>query len=368
MRNEIWTIQAMRAVAAAMVVLHHAIRAFGAKADAGATTAPWFFADVPQWNFLVIGVDLFFVISGFIMVHTTPQKYGAMAAFRFLVRRVIRIYPLWWMALMIPIAGALAAYWKSGYVDAYVLSWHRIVSSILLFPSMAESGHLQPIVGVGWTLSYEMLFYLAFAVALMLGRRTALIAGALLVTVLMGAMASGSSADLISFLANPIYLEFIFGMALGAAWNAGRLPKMSIWLGVVAIVAAVIIGAQVPEDSSFRFVCMGVPACTVIWCALSLAGTKPWAGAVRLGGASYAMYLFHMPVIFWLVLKPALLVKIGLNSPLLLDFYILASVALSVIVGCVLHALVERPVQSALVSSIFGTAKHTNTALEPTKG
>ncbi len=118
-----------------------------------------------------LGVDLFFVISGFIMVHATASCDGTLAySLRFLVRRVIRIYPLWWAA-----AFAYVLTSPNLLDNNIFLLW--CISSVALIPVNLGADVVNgpgfigaPILGVGWTLNYEMYFYLFFAASMLAGR------------------------------------------------------------------------------------------------------------------------------------------------------------------------------------------------------
>lgn len=352
MKKDIWTIQALRGLAASMVVLHHAIRAFDGKAQVGHFASASLFSDTPIWNFLVIGVDIFFVISGFIMMHTVSTDTGSAAARGFLVRRFIRIYPLYWIATLLPVLGALAVYLKSGNVDPFALAPGRLLASLTLFPSMAANGHVQPIVGVGWTLSYEVFFYLCFAAALVRGRQLALTISATLASIVLLFQFLAPGSAVVDFLAAPISLEFIYGMVLGALFKAGQLPRLPALVGFIALTATVAIAAVIPEEHPLRFICFGFPACLIVWSALSCHDVRPLKHATEIGAASYATYLFHMPVIYWLVLKPLDLLKVVPTQAFVVDALIVVAVLLSLLVGSAIHAALEKPLQHKLTSRL----------------
>nr|WP_255719561.1 acyltransferase [Pelomonas sp. P8] len=343
----------MRGIAASMVVLHHAIRAFAINIEPG--TSAFVLAESANWNVLIIGVDVFFVISGFIMVHTTPGQSGGRAARWFLLRRVIRIYPLYWMALLIPIAGAATVMWKTGRADPDVLDAGRVIAAAVLAPSLGSNGHIQPILGVSWTLSYEMVFYLVFALALALGRSVPFMAGAIVALVLV-ARATSPATALGMFLAQPVYLEFIFGMLLGTAFKMNRLPRLSPWIGVLAFVCAIPMAARWPEVNPWRFLWLGVPAAVVMWAAISNSDRPALRAANPFGAASYATYLFHMPVISWLVVRPFVYLKLETVHPLMVDAGIALSVMLSVLVGYMLHRHLEKPLQDSLSQRLRSSA------------
>jgi len=118
------------------------------------------------------GVDLFFVISGFIMVYTTAESFGTPTASGvFLLRRIIRIVPLYWIATFLFLA----------YIVRIGHSWamegigdKNVLCSFVFIACPRPNGGYAPALEVGWSLNYEMFFYLCFAVALLLPRRIGL--------------------------------------------------------------------------------------------------------------------------------------------------------------------------------------------------
>ena len=147
----ILALQILRAVAAVAVVLVHAgidLSYFGH------TNVTW----TTRGN---AGVDLFFVVSGFVMVYIASPQFGKREApVQFFVRRLIRIVPLYWLL-------------TTGYIVAKSYPLAYIAASYLFIPAARPNGVLQPVILQGWTLTYEMFFYLLFAIAILLRRRAA---------------------------------------------------------------------------------------------------------------------------------------------------------------------------------------------------
>src|SRR3954453_23077189 len=113
------------------------------------------------------GVDVFFVISGFIMVHASARLFGAPDGGRiFLARRVARIVPIYWAVTTLYLAIALAG---PEFLNREFLDWPYVVASYLFVPVTRPDGLVQPLYGLGWTLNYELFFYASFAVALAVG-------------------------------------------------------------------------------------------------------------------------------------------------------------------------------------------------------
>jgi exopolysaccharide production protein ExoZ len=150
------TIQAPRAVAALLVVLLHAFETWGERVDPAAPGV--------SWDNGAAGVDIFFVISGFVMVISSQRLVDRPGAWlTFLRHRVVRIVPLYWLLTTVKI---LAVVLLGGVVLRTGLDFNFVAASYLFLPVIDTAGHFRPVLPVGWTLTYEFLFYLFFAAAL----------------------------------------------------------------------------------------------------------------------------------------------------------------------------------------------------------
>ncbi|MFC7536568.1 acyltransferase family protein [Sphingomonas sp. GCM10030256] len=276
--GQLRSIQVLRAVAAIGVVILHTSTVHGIVPDASAIGAA--------------GVDLFFVISGVIMVtvgaHATPLG--------FLSRRAFRIYPMWLVAaLPCLLAGNSSA--------------AQVAATITLWP--VYDTYVLPALDLGWTLSFEMLFYIAFAFSLRFGAAVPLVAYA--VAFLAGQIAPG---PLLDFIGNPMILEFLAGVLIA------RLPRSTL-LAISVIPVAVLLASSAPSGlyagdvardanrAIFRVLWWGLPAALIVYSAITferLFKASIWTAAVLLGNASYAIYLFHPYVLNSLDLPPRALV------------------------------------------------------------
>jgi peptidoglycan/LPS O-acetylase OafA/YrhL len=337
--EEIVSIQVLRAVAALAVFANHLSQELY---DA----AHW--DPLPHITITAGGVDLFFVISGFVMVHASRDMFGRAAMRReFVRRRLIRIVPLYWMITGVLAVHAIVRYDAAGLAAAN-LSPGLIVSSFFFVPWPRPEGGVTPLLAPGWTLSYEMFFYLLLALSLALPRRAAVGATAfmLIAAVAFAVPAAGPPGPTAGWPAL-IAVEFIYGMGIALLANDVKLSRGSA-LSLVCIGAAGLVAtAEVSAQSEFRFVLWGIP------CALVVAGatlhrfslaSKLWKPMIVLGNASYALYLVHeflgMPrlaarKIFGVVQGP------WLDHPF---EYAIALAALMIGVALAVHFLVERPV------------------------
>ena len=325
-----------------MVVAHHLAHELGALGLGGAGAAP-----LPGWA----GVDVFFVISGFIMVHATGPDYDRPGGRRrFLAHRVARVVPLYWLMTLAFLGVALAAPRALGDAGAAANPGY-LAASFLFWPVARADGGLLPLYGLGWTLNYEMFFYAVFAAGLGAGRaRTVAWAGsvfALLVAV--GVLVRPLPAPL-AFWSDPIVLEFLLGAALGLLHargvRLGGVPRLALALAAVAAGAVFAGGAG---SGVGRLASAGLPAAMLV-AAAALA--RPGAvGAPRplvvLGDASYALYLVHP---FALRAVREAVVRLGL-APMLGGAGVGAlMLAASVAAAILTWRLVERPLTRRLRS------------------
>lgn len=288
MGRPIFQLQIVRAAAALMVVVFHA---------QGELRHRGFADPFPDLTVGAFGVDLFFVVSGFIMVVASERLFRRPgAALSFMARRVARIAPLYWVFTS---AFAVIALWLGHLPGHPQASATHILASFLFLPALRpEDGAYLPVYSLGWTLNYEMFFYVCFALTLGLGRGlavTALSAG------LVGLVAAGRLAALpwpLLYWANPIILEFVFGLWLGLAHRAGwRMPtRTGAASSLVALASVVLYVPYIDSASGWRGLAWGLPAAVLVAWALGVEapGTSlPARAATRVGDASFSLYLVH---------------------------------------------------------------------------
>jgi peptidoglycan/LPS O-acetylase OafA/YrhL len=336
------TIQALRGVAAAMIVVLHG----------------FFEAGLPKPAFpLHLGVEIFFVISGFIMVHTSRDAFGRADAWPdFARRRLIRIVPTYWFFTTLLLGMALA--FPSALQTARPEPGH-LALSYLFVPHHAPAGHLHPFLELGWTLNYEMLFYAVFAALLVLPMRRSLAAltGVFACAVIAGRWIPTAYAAP-HFWTRPVVLCFVAGAWLGAVHAGGR--RMPGWLALgTAAIAAILLGIAAAPGPHVAWTRQ---ACAVLVVALATlprrAEDTPMPRVLqRLGDASYTTYLAHP-----FILAGAMLALRGVPAAMRCVVGIGAALAVSYL----LHRVVERPL-IALVSRVGGgaAARRTSRAAAP---
>lgn len=332
-------IQALRFVAALLVVVTHATFYVSER----------LVPDHPVWSNGAAGVDVFFVISGFVMVVSSQGLIGRDDGARtFLLRRLSRIVPLYWVATTLKVAAILAvpAAVLNGGIDVA-----HIVKSYLFIPSYNEQGGLHPVVAVGWTLNFEMFFYIAFALALWLRVPPLPFVGLIFAALSVAALFREPDWPALAFWLDTIVLEFVAGMVLARLCIDGARVPPAVAATMVLVGFAGLLWPWGEVPGMMRVLVWGIPAVLIVaGVALLepvLQGRVP-ASLMSLGDSSYALYLFH-PMIA--PAAPALLAKAALpNVPL----SILLSIALSIGVALVVYRFGERPVTARLKGVVEG--------------
>lgn len=301
------------------------------------------------------GVDIFFVISGFVMAMSTraPSSGGPnrlSAAWTFMRRRLLRIMPLYWFYTLLKAALLLAL--PALAVRSSLAPGH-LAASLFFIPAMSPWGLIEPVLPVGWTLNFEMLFYAVFALAMALGSpRIRFCLFALLLVFLAGRYAPASVS--LAFYARSIVFEFILGMCIAHAVQHYRTAPPA--MGALAIMAGLLLMFGVswgaPTDRLFTW--GGASALLVlgaIWLEPWTARTRVAAPLSFLGDASYSIYLSHTFVVPAAVLA---LRRFGVQD----SFLIVPAVGLAVIAtGCMSYVWLERPMTSFLKRTLSGTPK-----------
>lgn len=281
--GQLLALQYLRGIAAMMIVFCHAW-----------DQLPWLQDRLP--NVAQSGVDVFFVISGFIMVYVTARA-GSSAA-HFIRMRVIRIVPLYWVynfgtaALIL----VLPELFKTS-----VFTLPHFLQSLFFIPHYGPSGSLSPLILLGWTLNYEMFFYVVFALAMALlaASRIPLSIAILVALPVLALFMNFEGNAMGEFYSNEIILEFILGMILASLFMGGALRRVGFAAGTTLIglgAVGLAIGA-VHIDDYPRALVFGVPAFLILTGALAMESSR---GVYRvtplllLGDASYSIYLAHL--------------------------------------------------------------------------
>ena len=359
--NKLPNIQILRAIAALTVVFYHV--GIEATSVCSGTGRPCTY----DFMFGLNGVALFFMISGFIMVMTSWQNFAKPgAAVNFMRRRIIRIVPLYWLVTSLAVVGA---WFVPAMLNVPVIDPLYILNSYLFWPVERVNGLVRPIANLGWTLNLEMFFYAVFTVALLFkrGRGLALATGFLGIICALQIMGLFKPAGLLpsvplNFWADPIILNFVFGMLVGAVFQLGRrLDKLSslVLLAIALLAAGSYLNMydainQLGETTLASRLINALPVL-----ALFIAGALGpqidprklvWRGLLLLGDASYSLYLIHPFVLRGF--RGVWVKVIGAHLPVW--SFMAISCVLAIMVGLVVYFIFEKPMTR------FFTAKKQN--------
>jgi len=321
-------IQLLRAIAAMLVVLYHAQLAFSTR-----FARPAFDGESYLFAFGAVGVHIFFVISGFIMVYTNPptQKFEARTFFK---RRLLRIYPVYWLCCALYLAGHLAI------GNPYHLPGPEVAGAFLLVP-----GHSAAIIGPAWTLAFEMYFYFCFGLAMMLGHTRGLF---VLAAAFGLAIAAGffvhSESPLWKLATDSLLIEFVAGAAVGRLAADNRLPRRGERvLGLIAMLIFMA-GLAFGYDKGPSVIVWGVPSAILVLALVIHERNRGTSPIVRklghFGDSSYALYLVHILVI-------TLTIELVLTAPILQKtepaLAALPVALVSLLLAEFLHHRIEKP-------------------------
>lgn len=329
--SDVVGIQYLRALAAAAVVFYHLNYQIQVAPGVNWATSA-----------LSTGVDLFFVISGFVMAWSSIGK--RLSARVFIERRLIRIVPLYWLITALMLVLLLVA---PSLLHNARLAWPHAIGSFLFFPVInPATGLYEPLAIPGWTLIYEMAFYLVFAGAIVVARGVAartlwLAVLAIVAIVIAGQVFAPTGAA--GFYMRPIILEFAYGIAVAVlARRAAPLPTPVLLLIAVVALVTMFWPADFGLDRALR---RGIPAALVVlavgWSIV------PRVPPLRiLGDASYSLYLSQVVAI-------AVSMKIVralhlLGTPTGRMAALLGCWSVCLVAGVAVWWLVERPLTRAV--------------------
>lgn len=319
------TIQYLRGVAALMVVAWHALGQMSASGP----------------MILQSGIEVFFIISGFIMWTISADDAGGPLVF--MVRRAARIAPFYWgMTLFAALVAGLFPH----LVQSLRLNWPHLAASLafIAWTNPTPGVGLKPLLIPGWTLNYELAFYVLVAASLWLKGvwRPALVIGVLTGLATLGAL-NPSAPPVVKFYTAPLLLNFALGVSLAALARAApaRLDALGgplFLFGFLGLLA----GMAIDPDARFRLIWFSLPVSLIVLGAVlwERAATRPVSAPLKaLGDASYPLYLVHT----------ILLSALGQGwrrtplAALPIGVFVGLGLAVSVVVGLGLHVWIEKP-------------------------
>lgn len=308
-------IQILRAWASIVVVFYHTLgmsKSYGQQAE--------YLSFFGSWG--VHGVDIFFVISGFIMYYTQSVKLAQ--PFKFLKDRIIRIVPIYWLLSIfyLSLFFVVPSLFREFQPDfSYILSSFFFISGFLYGE--------HPILSYGWTLEYEFIFYMCFFISIFFGKKYYLLISSFLLFLFYYFSPS----------VNPILIEFIMGMILAYLFlNFDYVNKNLFYLGCLLLIFSIFWDV----NDSNRLFFYGLSSVFIVYGCLGVREIKSKL-LFFLGSASYSIYLIHvftLPVFFKISSKYLNF----FNN----DFLVILSIIFTIFFGSIFYILVEKPITNFL--------------------
>jgi exopolysaccharide production protein ExoZ len=336
-RIQFASLEYLRVIASFMIILFHAHSISLRHADQQGLS----YFSVPIFWYGCI--DLFFVMSGFLMIHMSRNLYGRSGGLRnFLLRRITRTPPLYWVYTI----GIAAIFTITPTLSSQgTVGWKWLVGSMLFYPMARD-----PIIAIGWTLEYEVFFYIVIGLSILLpyrwGWKFAL--SALIGAVSLG-IALGVKANPWGTWTNPLLLDFAIGICVAVTYYSGvSLSRIGTWIAVIlGLVLICVLHRLTPRDL-LRPATAGAGVGLIV--AAATMTETPWRlgrfhrFAHELSNQTYTMYLCHILV---LKLFESLYFRFftGFGADIT---FILVGFIVVVIVSRGLYVIGERPITEYL--------------------
>ncbi len=286
-----------------------------------------------------LGVMLFFVISGFIMVYISGE--APFSALTFLKRRAIRIVPLYWL---FTIFAALLAALLPNLFQRTIFTWPHFLESLLFIVHEApKTGSLSPLLSLGWTLNYEVYFYIAFAMVAFLhvGPRVILLSILFIGAWLVGLLAPPTN-PVLQFYLHPAPLTFAAGTWIGWLFLNGEVTSNKRRILALGLVAAGGLALAFADGGTLGFAGQIVWAtCLLVLGLLLESKLGQWNLFEKLGDASYTLYLSHIFVVGAVVHLAKR--TIGADTAMAVILTATISIVVSCTAALVIHKTVEKP-------------------------
>lgn len=329
------SVQFLRFLAAFFVVLTHSLGEYAWAKPFGA-----------------FGVDIFFVISGFIIYVITSKSTK-----HFFRKRVIRIVPLYWLFTF---GISFIAFLQPDLLRSASWDINHILASLFFIPYWTDGTNFSPILRLGWTLNFEMLFYLIFYFSIQFTHKyRALLASLFMIGImlLLNSIDFYSERSFLSFYSNSIWFEFIFGMIIGVFYKKYKHLNLNFRYFYILVLVPLIFMASIEifsYNSDLRFLLLGLPSSILLIAFLGYESIfKRFKRPLRklilwLGEMSYPLYLVHIYVIA--LLHRVLFTDIGI------EFLLLITVLVSLLISDIVTRIYDKPLRNWLTN--FGASKN----------
>lgn len=312
-----------------MVVVHHVLNSRMAER--------W---NLAETDFGRPGVLVFFVISGFVMMHACRDEAPA----TFAIRRVIRVAPLYWVMTLAFFAIVLAGDVAKG---APLQRVPDLVQSLLFIPHyhFGSPEKIWPILVPGWTLNYEMFFFVLFAIGIASGR-VRIVVPAMLVALLVAGQVITTDNALIVTWTHPFLILFLAGIGLAVLWETRDFSSLTLLfplgLGVITVAASNLL----PEDWMHPAFYVGAVLTVTGTLALQSRWPDLRVGLLgTLGDASYSIYLLHT-ILMVFIFKA--LRMLPFDGPLFAAAAGVATVVICAAAGVLCYRKLEKPMLQSM--------------------
>jgi exopolysaccharide production protein ExoZ len=341
MKRSIVSLQALRGVAALLVLLFHFTITLESLAKINFLNGVFRFGNS--------GVEIFFVLSGFIISFTSHSLIDSGKVREYLLKRTTRVYPIYWVVVALFL---VPAFFLSLH-GTYEFSGSNLLATLLLLPNH------QMINGVSWSLSYELYFYLLFAV-LIVSRHFRWVMLVILIICLLrflGLMENGTDS-FGNFVFSQYVLLFFLGVGVFYLIRYEKLrPSARISLfGIAASSLAYFMFSQLFHGTYSATMFYGLMTALFIYFCIHFEGSKRMqipAVLVLIGDASYVLYLFHLPVLN--VLMKA--IAKAADNTTLVAILSLCTLPLIIAVSVLIHLHVEKPMNSIIRNRLGFSAR-----------
>jgi exopolysaccharide production protein ExoZ len=322
--------QYMRAIATLGVVATHAVMEIGRMFYIGHAC-----------------IHMFFVLSGFLMVYITRSNTRPLS---FIAERLKRIVPLYWIATSVFLAGMFLGLFPKVPTD-----FSYILSSYLFIPAASPlDGKIVPLLIPGWTLNYEIYFYLMFTACLLIRNELKRLFALSVVLGILAALGFVLRPEnpIIEAYTGPLLVEFVAGAWIGYIWKKRKGFSFNLGMPVTLISLGAMIAFGYTEPEKGHVFGFGIPAVFLVYGVLCLelkgSGIKEWSTLKFLGDASYSIYLWHLMAISATF---KLIDMLNWNEWIVFSLCTVAGVA----IGCLSYVWIEKPIIARLKPALRPT-------------
>ena len=342
--NEIKSIQILRAIAALSVVYVHCT-----------ISKDYYF---PATG--LFGVDIFFIISGFIIAFVVTRDVN-----QFMIKRVFRIYPMYLLATL---GSAFVLIVAPNIFNTMTITWAGFIKSLFFIPD-PEKG--SPILGQGWTLRFEMFFYFAMYLSLLFVKNkkySSYVCIAFIVIFLSGFQIIKPNNYMLNYFNNGLLFEFVYGVLLFKCYEYVKAKKykvnnvlkisMSMLMAIIGYGSMVFFDITHIHVTGLRHIDYGIPSLLLAAALLTLENnikdTKVMRGVVKIGEASFVMYLVHYHIVIFFsrcIFNNIISAK---NIFIIELVKIAIAFIMTIIISIIIYEGIDKPIQKQLKKFLKG--------------